>query len=227
MTDTTKLSIGNSDSNDIVTKHKTVSQVHAHLRRMPDGRYELTDADSTNGTMVNNRRVKRKIIDEKDSILLGGLVVEAHRLITEVETHYLQNKVDFSAEYQVVIKQLQEYSKRKNRMTNGSLQTNIVRVTLSLIFVCILLFRPNLIPDPSTRYILIMLIGLVPVFMGIFAGSGEKKRTKLDLLKLEYEELVVCPKCTGSLLRYTPAYLINKKKCPNQKCDAIYNCSHT
>jgi len=149
MTDTTKLSIGNSDSNDIVTKHKTVSQVHAHLRRMPDGRYELTDADSTNGTMVNNRRV------------------------------------------------------------------------------CILLFRPNLIPDPSTRYILIMLIGLVPVFMGIFAGSGEKKRTKLDLLKLEYEELVVCPKCTGSLLRYTPAYLINKKKCPNQKCDAIYNCSLT
>ena len=52
--------------------------------------------------------------------------------------------------------------------------------------------------------------------------KGEKKRTKLELLKLKYENDIKCPKCKIPLLKHTPQYLIHRKKCPNEKCNAQF-----
>jgi peroxiredoxin len=50
------ISIGNAQDNDFVIPHATVSQHHAALAQK-DGRYELRDLSSTNGTFVNGLRI--------------------------------------------------------------------------------------------------------------------------------------------------------------------------
>lgn len=216
------LSIGHKPSNDIVLEHETISSTHAYLMMLPNNTFELSDAGSTNGIFVNNRKIKRKIVDEKDQVIIGGLVADMHSILAKAREKHFAEKIDFSEEYKTIVDTLTIYSKQKDKLSGNSTRGNLIRVGLSLVFICILLFTPDLIKDPTTKYILIMLLGLIPVFTGLFADSGEKKRTKQDLLKLQYEDEIRCPKCKGSLIRYTPSYLIHKGKCPNEKCNAKF-----
>ena len=48
-----------------------VSRFHAELRARPDGRHELVDLGSRNGTFVNGRTVDRAILEELDLVSVG------------------------------------------------------------------------------------------------------------------------------------------------------------
>ncbi len=48
--------IGRAEDNDIVVDDRWVSRYHAQVRR-EEGRYEVVDLDSKNGTLVNGRRI--------------------------------------------------------------------------------------------------------------------------------------------------------------------------
>ena len=50
--------IGRTDENDITLPDVSVSRHHARLKRQDDGAYALSDLDSSNGTLINGRRVK-------------------------------------------------------------------------------------------------------------------------------------------------------------------------
>lgn len=63
--------IGRVSDNDIVLPDPNVSRVHARLEPR-DGSYLLTDMDSTNGTWVNEERVKNALLRENDVIRLGS-----------------------------------------------------------------------------------------------------------------------------------------------------------
>ena len=56
--DAGKILIGRSPANDIVFHNKDVSRNHAHLIiNSPEKRYSLVDAESANGTFLNNKRI--------------------------------------------------------------------------------------------------------------------------------------------------------------------------
>jgi ABC transport system ATP-binding/permease protein len=63
--------LGRDASCDVVIEDLLVSRRHAELRRLPDGRYELEDLGSRNGTFVNGRRVQRQVLDELDLVTIG------------------------------------------------------------------------------------------------------------------------------------------------------------
>ena len=46
--------------NDLVVPDLSVSREHAELRNLGDGRYEIVDLGSHNGTFVNGRHVARR-----------------------------------------------------------------------------------------------------------------------------------------------------------------------
>ena len=50
------LRIGRAPDNDLVLDDLIVSRYHAELRSTPDGRYEIADLGSHNGTYLNGRR---------------------------------------------------------------------------------------------------------------------------------------------------------------------------
>jgi pSer/pThr/pTyr-binding forkhead associated (FHA) protein/peroxiredoxin len=68
------ISIGSDDDiNDIVIRSPTVSRRHAKLVRR-QGHYELTDLASTNGTLVNSRRISSPtLVEPGDEVRFGNV----------------------------------------------------------------------------------------------------------------------------------------------------------
>jgi hypothetical protein len=70
-----ELLIGRHPSCDVVLAHPTVSRHHARLV-FRDGTWVLQDLESTNGTLVNHRRVGRYQLRPGDTILFGDQPVQ-------------------------------------------------------------------------------------------------------------------------------------------------------
>jgi hypothetical protein len=69
------ISLGRARANDVVLEDVAVSSQHCRIR--PDGdRFVLQDLDSTNGTRVNDRRVKKHVLAEGDVIQIGETKLE-------------------------------------------------------------------------------------------------------------------------------------------------------
>lgn len=66
------ITMGRGLDNDVVVEDRRVSRHHARLQRSPRG-WEVADLSSTNGTFVNGRPVKQRMVDHGDKISLGGL----------------------------------------------------------------------------------------------------------------------------------------------------------
>jgi predicted component of type VI protein secretion system len=71
------LSIGRLDSCDIVLSDAGVSRKHAEVRREGD-EWVVVDLNSTNGTVVNGRAVRRHRLAEGDRIEVGETTIEFH-----------------------------------------------------------------------------------------------------------------------------------------------------
>src|SRR3984957_6397071 len=66
------LRIGRAPESDLVVPDLSVSRVHAELRNLGDGRYEIADLGSHNGTFVNGQRIDRATtVTEQDLIGIG------------------------------------------------------------------------------------------------------------------------------------------------------------
>jgi ABC-type multidrug transport system ATPase subunit len=65
------LRIGRAPDNDLVVDDLLVSRYHAELRKAPDGRYEITDLGSHNGTFVNGRRISAQPLTGGDTVGIG------------------------------------------------------------------------------------------------------------------------------------------------------------
>jgi Protein of unknown function (DUF3662)/FHA domain len=70
--------IGRSRDCDITVDDPNVSRKHAEIRR-EDGAYWIADLGSTNGVLVNGKRVERTKLEPDDEILLGTTVVRFER----------------------------------------------------------------------------------------------------------------------------------------------------
>jgi ABC-type multidrug transport system ATPase subunit len=65
------LRIGRAPDNDLVVDDLIASRYHAELRRALDGRYEITDLSSNNGTYVNGRRISAQPLTDGDTVGIG------------------------------------------------------------------------------------------------------------------------------------------------------------
>ena len=69
--------IGSSSDADIVLRDQTISAKHASVR-CKDGRFLLTDLDSTNGTFLNGGQhtIAREQLNDNDLIRLGAVTLK-------------------------------------------------------------------------------------------------------------------------------------------------------
>lgn len=70
-----RLTIGRDQSCDLVLEDSDVSRTHARLDPLPDGRVELRDLGSRNGSYVNGRRVDSCVLKGGEELRLGGTVL--------------------------------------------------------------------------------------------------------------------------------------------------------
>ncbi|MFL5767383.1 MAG: FhaA domain-containing protein [Actinomycetota bacterium] len=69
------VTIGRLPASDITIADPGASRSHAEVRAT-DGGYELVDLGSTNGTMVNGRRVREQPLEDGDRITIGRTVID-------------------------------------------------------------------------------------------------------------------------------------------------------
>jgi pSer/pThr/pTyr-binding forkhead associated (FHA) protein len=66
------IKIGRDQSNDIIINEPRVSRNHAIITLLPDGRYELKDLGSTNGSYVNGQRIHSSYLSPDDRIQVAS-----------------------------------------------------------------------------------------------------------------------------------------------------------
>ena len=66
-----EVTIGRSRDCDIFLEDLAVSRLHATIRQLPDGSFELEDHHSATGTLVNGRPVTRCRLKEGDIVQIG------------------------------------------------------------------------------------------------------------------------------------------------------------
>lgn len=72
--ETEHVSIGRLAANDVTLVDSNVSRRHAQIVRSAEG-FEVVDLDSTNGTLVNDEPVRRRVLADGDRITLGTVTV--------------------------------------------------------------------------------------------------------------------------------------------------------
>src|SRR4029450_12098007 len=65
------VTFGRKPDNTVVVASRAASRYHAEVRR-EDGRYVLVDLDSSNGTLVNGRRIKKYVLRPGDLFGIGN-----------------------------------------------------------------------------------------------------------------------------------------------------------
>ena len=63
--------IGRSTTADFIVDAGMVSRFHCRVTVRQDGRIEIQDLESTNGTFVNDRRVQRGVLATGDRVRVG------------------------------------------------------------------------------------------------------------------------------------------------------------
>ncbi len=74
--DNSVLTIGRSRQNRLVFTHNQISSRHAEIQPRGDGRYQVVDLGSSNGTALNGRRLSGGtpyLLNDGDILLLGGV----------------------------------------------------------------------------------------------------------------------------------------------------------
>lgn len=69
-TDKNEITIGRNNNNDIIIDNLAVSKEHAKIIKLPDG-YGLVDLNSTNGTLLNDKDVKKAKLAPQDTLTIG------------------------------------------------------------------------------------------------------------------------------------------------------------
>lgn len=216
------IKIGSGTKNGIVINDASVSREHALIKYLGSGEYRIEDLNSKNGTYVNDRRIIKSRFLAKDTVTLGTYLLTGDDLIYQVKKILNRERKDFSEEFGIIIKQLQEYESKKDKILKRPILPHLLKAGILLAIILLMLFYPGLVPNDSVKIALVMSVGLVSVVEGVFSNSKLKKQKKLDFLKLEYEDLLQCPKCNSKLIKLTSAYLAGKGKCPNDNCDAYF-----
>lgn len=66
------VTFGRKPDNTVVVESRAASRYHAEVRRNEEGRYVLVDLDSSNGTLVNGRRIRRYTLRPGDLFSIGN-----------------------------------------------------------------------------------------------------------------------------------------------------------
>jgi pSer/pThr/pTyr-binding forkhead associated (FHA) protein len=75
-----EMTIGRSRDCDIFLEDLAVSRLHATIRQLPDGEYELEDHRSVSGTLVNGNAVTHCRLNEGDIVQIGQSKLKFKRI---------------------------------------------------------------------------------------------------------------------------------------------------
>jgi len=213
--------IGRSKSNDIVIDDPSVSREHLRVELENTGKITVEDLDSSNGTLVNGRRIRKSLLVANDQLLLGDYRVDVNNLMMYLQELYREKSKDYSIPFRAMIPDFEIYEREKRKIMNSGKKGAYLRVGLSLVILIVLLAFPDIIPD-EIRYPVILGVGIVGSVFAIHGQNAGNRRDALDLLQARYEDKLICPnpRCKAPLINRSLVAWKEVKKC--RKCGGRY-----
>ena len=68
------VTVGKDPQADFVLQDQTISRKHFQLR-LEGNRYVITDLDSLNGTLINNKLIRQAYLQDNDVIRIGSTIL--------------------------------------------------------------------------------------------------------------------------------------------------------
>ena len=196
-----------------------VSRHHLKITSLPNGRFQIEDNHSTNGTFVNGQRIIRKIVDGDTLIQLGGnytfKVIDAIGPIIEAREKEAKEAAEFEERFYRLEQIYNNYSSSKVDIQKENAKKNYLRfVPMSLISMVglVITLIPSLGPIRSIIGPIAIVAGLV--LMAVAYKSQSDMPERMEHLNRQFQIDYVCPKCK-KFLGYTPFEGIkNQGQCP-------------
>lgn len=219
------LSIGRAKDNDVVLPDTYTSASNHHARIIKEQElFFLEDQESKNGTFVSGRRISKMQIFPDDEVYFGEHIYGSDDLWKAIRKKFYQGRTDFKAEFSKVMEDFSKFERQKGEIFQKSKKPLFIRFGLILLVIGLLMVFPDLIPDNTIRYAVIISVGIIGSLLGSIIGKNSSQKNKaFDLLKSEYDNRLVCPKCNYPLLNKGGYhYWMERKTCVLPNCNATY-----
>lgn len=215
------LTLGTDKSNDIVIKHPELKPHHFDIKVINNDIIHLTDITSSFTTKINDRLIVSARIKRTQKINIGKYEPDTNAFFEKILTVYKQKKTDYTEEFNFLMQDFQLYQKKKDQINKTPVGPIIVRASVTIVTMVLIYIAP--FANGENRILLMSASGVVAMIIGtFFTPSNAKRNEKLDKLLLEYEHILVCPKCKTKMIQHNFTYWQGKKRCVNDKCNAIF-----
>ena len=227
-----ELTLGKSQNNDIIINDDTVSrEAHLKIQIKDDGKI-IINHHGRNDTQINHRAIQKSILKKGDTITIGDYEMPTDTLILKINNILNKSRIDFTAEYETLIKELSEYEQVKEKIQKPSQKPLLLKAVISLfILVFVYWFQEDIKSflkiehksEISIIFPFMIIGGFLASYFSEKVKNKKKTRQRLDDLELKYKSRLRCPKCNADLTRKTAYYLRQHKKCINENCEATFN----
>lgn len=209
----------------VPNEYNSVSRKHAKFYVKDNGIY--VDDLSTNGTFINDQRIKTKRITAEDAIFLGvdesPYKVDVNKVIDTLMQGQTNNKTDYSKEFAELKSVYTTYQKDLDKVTKQIQMKNILpRIILTILVIVVILSIK--FKDPSVRIVLSMGAGALGMAASLFGNKTSKSQEKKEAVIIKHNRKYVCPKCQSKLNIHRNSWnmLYERGRCFNNKCDAKF-----
>lgn len=175
------ITMGRGKDNNLVLNIQSVSSRHCQIKKLTNNEFIIEDLDSSNGTFLNQRRIKQAKLKPGDELVLAGRAVDVEMILSLFEQGDLKTGLiydDFRKQeliyrdFQNLRTVYEQYQKNKRQvMKTNTLKSTGVRAGLSFIPV-------------------------VGVALGILStGVTGNVQEKLMELEEDFKKNYICPGC--------------------------------
>lgn len=218
------LTIGNGDNNcEIKVKDPMISYAHAKVIGVLNKRILIKDLNSRNGTLVNGRFIKTKLIEATDIIKMGQNSFLGKELIDQTMTILNKSRVQFFKEFEELNVLFDEYEQQQKKLSASyKFKVSMVRFGMPAVFLIVFIVFGEQLGIPSNLRIMVSVLG--GGIASLFADkifSQEDFKTKMQQHREHYQERLLCPKCKMELISKSFNYWKRKRKCPKCKANWI------
>lgn len=197
--------IGRNGNQPFEITDKSVSSKHLKVTLLTDGKIEIEDLDSTNGTFVDGQRIVKKVVLQDQIVMLGNTyqirIGDALGLVPQNSTTTQQSDMSMSIEFARLKKIYEDYEAAKIKLQQENAKKQFMRslpgVASTLLFALTFLIGDSV--NSIKPFMGIIMIGGIGISSWMAFKGQQTMPVKMEELNKKFMVDYVCPKCKNFL----------------------------
>lgn len=202
---------------DLLINNPTVSRKHAKVIRADEGLY-LEDLDSSGGTYVNGKQIKKKLLKPTDSIKLADYTISYKQL----EQAFPLTDEEFSRKFLALKDVYDAYNRNRLKIQSQNQGKVMLKRTIPMAIPGVLMMIAR---DVMPSLLVIGgVLSAAAIVGGVIWSAQEQKQgpQKLHELEEQFKVDYTCPSCHSYFGSQQSWQLLQKMgKCP--RCNRVHN----